>query len=101
MIDAEVIVVFDAYRVEGHRTETEEYQNLHVVFTKAAETADHYIARFTTEHEKKDDITVATSDGLVQLIIRGAGARLYSARDLHDEVMAKQQLLKDTYLKKL
>jgi len=99
MIDAEVIVVFDAYRVEGHRTETEEYHNLHVVFTKAAETADHYIARFTTEHEKKDDITVATSDGLVQLIIRGAGARLYSARDLHDEVMAKKQLLKEMYLK--
>ena len=100
MIDAEMIVVFDAYRVEGHRTETMEYHNLHVVFTKAAETADHYIARFTTEHEKKDDITVATSDGLVQLIIRGAGARLFSARDLHDEVMAKRQMLKEMYLKK-
>ena len=98
MTDAEIIVVFDAYRVHGHRTETEEYQNLHVVFTREAETADQYIARFATEHIKQYDITVATSDGLIQLIIRGADAKLMSARDLHDEVQRKREMLREVYL---
>ena len=98
MTDAEIIVVFDAYRVSGHRTETEEYQNLHVVYTREAETADQYIARFATEHSMKYDITVATSDGLIQLIIRGADARLMSARDLHAAVMGRRQLLRESYL---
>lgn len=98
LISAEIIVVFDAYRVSGHKTEVMEYQNIHVVFTKEAETADQYIARFTTEHEKLYDITVATSDGLIQLIIRGADAKLMSARELHDEVLQKKELLRETYL---
>lgn len=98
MISSEIIVVFDAYRVSGHKTEIMEYQNLHVVFTREAETADQYIARFTTEHEKKYDITVATSDGLIQLIIRGADAKLMSARELRDEVQNKKEMLRETYL---
>ena len=98
LISAEIIVVFDAYRVSGHKTEVMDYQNIHVVFTKEAETADQYIARFTTEHEKHYDITVATSDGLIQLIIRGADAKLMSARELHDEVTIKKEMLRETYL---
>ena len=98
MISSEIIVVFDAYRVSGHKTEIMEYQNLHVVFTREAETADQYIARFTTEHEKKYDITVATSDGLIQLIIRGADAKLMSARELRDEVQNNKEMLRETYL---
>ena len=98
MITSEIIVVFDAYRVSGHKTEIMDYQNIHVVFTREAETADQYIARFTTEHEKKYDITVATSDGLIQLIIRGADAKLMSARELQDEVRAKKEMLRETYL---
>lgn len=38
-----LIVVFDAYRVQGHKTEISTYHNIHVVFTKEAETADQYI----------------------------------------------------------
>ena len=93
----EIIVVFDAYRVPGHRTEAMDYGNLHVVFTREAETADQYIARFATEHEKKYDITVATSDGMIQLIIRGADARLLSARDLRDAVRMKKEELREQY----
>lgn len=32
-----LIVVFDAYRVQGHKTEISTYHNIHVVFTKEAE----------------------------------------------------------------
>ncbi len=94
----EIIVVFDAYRVPGHTTEVMEYQNLHVVYTRTAETADQYIARFAKENEKNYDITVATSDGMIQLIIRGANSRLLSARDLHDAVKRKKDALGVTYL---
>ncbi|MGN0481843.1 MAG: NYN domain-containing protein, partial [Lachnospiraceae bacterium] len=77
-----VIVVFDAYRVVGHDTEIFDYHNIHVVYTKEAETADQYIEKFAHENGRKYDVTVATSDGLEQIIIRGQGCKLLSAREL-------------------
>ena len=68
-----LIVVFDAYRVERHRAEILDYQNIHVVFTREAETADQYIEKFAHENAKKYQVTVVTSDGLEQIIIRGQG----------------------------
>jgi predicted RNA-binding protein with PIN domain len=82
----QLIVVFDAYRVQGHQTEFFDYHNIHVVYTKEAETADQYIEKFAHENGKKYRVTVATSDGLEQVIIRGAGCMLLSARDLQEEV---------------
>lgn len=81
-----LIAVFDAYRVKGHMTESLNYHNIHVVYTKEAETADQYIEKFAHENGKKYDITVATSDGLEQIIIRGQGCKLLSARDLKIEM---------------
>lgn len=78
----DVILVFDAYRVASHPTEAFDYHNIHVVFTKTAETADQYIERFSVEKAERYHVTVATSDGLEQVIIRGAGAHLMSAREL-------------------
>ena len=78
----ELIVVFDAYRVKGHETEITDYLNILVVYTKEAETADQYIEKFAHTHGRKYDVTVATSDGLEQIIIRGQGCRLLSAREL-------------------
>ena len=66
-----LIAVFDAYRVPGHETEYLDYHNIHVVYTKEAETADRYIERFAHENGSKYDVTVVTSDGLEQIIIRG------------------------------
>ena len=82
----EVILVFDAYRVAGHGTEFTDYQNIHVVYTKEAGTADYYIEHFAHENSKRYDITVVTSDGLEQVIIRGAGCALISSREFEDEV---------------
>ena len=88
-----LIVVFDAYRVQGHKTEISTYHNIHVVFTKEAETADQYIEKFAHENGKKYNVTVATSDGLVQIIIRGQGCRLLSARELKDEIERTKKTL--------
>ncbi len=81
-----VIVVFDAYRVKGHTEEYTGYHNIHVVYTREAETADLYIERFAHDNGEKHDITVATSDGLEQIIIRGEGCRIISAREFEKEV---------------
>lgn len=89
--NTEVIVVFDAYKAKGHVTEKTDYIGVHVVYTKEAETADQYIARFTMQNSKELDITVATSDGMVQLIIRGHDTKLMSARDLHEDVVSVKQ----------
>ncbi len=81
-----LIVVFDAYRVKGHQTEVLDYHNIHVVYTKEAETADQYIEKFAHEKGRKYKVTVATSDGLEQVIIRGQGCILLSAREFEKEV---------------
>ena len=82
----EVILVFDAYRVAGHPTEMFDYHNIHVVYTKTAETADQFIEKFSVEKAERYHVTVVTNDGLEQIIIRGAGAHLLSARDFRAEM---------------
>ena len=93
-----LIVVFDAYRVEGHKTEYFDYHNIHVVFTKEAETADQYIERFAHENGRKYHVTVATSDGLEQIIIRGQGCVLVSARELEEEIRMENEKIHKEYL---
>ncbi|MEL1134446.1 translation factor GTPase family protein [Desulfitobacterium sp. THU1] len=92
----QIIVVFDAHLVQGHREEAIDYQNIHLVFTREAQTADQYIERFAHDNRKKYHITVATSDGLEQIIIRGAGCSLLSARELKLEIEgAKEKMMQD------
>ena len=88
-----LILVFDAYRVEGHPEETFQYHNIHVVYTREAETADQYIERTVHKIGRKHNVTVATSDGLEQIIIMGQGAARISARGFKEEIaFAKQQM---------
>jgi len=92
----QVIVVFDAYRVEGHREEVIDYYNIHVVYTREAQTADQYIEKFAHDNKKNYNITVATSDGLQQIIVRGEGCALLSARELKAEIIrANEQMSKE------
>ena len=94
----QLIVVFDAYRVAGHPTEIFDYHNIHVVFTKEAETADQYIEKFAHTHASKYRVTVATSDGLEQVIILGQGGHRMSARDLKEEISQMEQEFGKTIL---
>ena len=87
-----VIVVFDAYKVKGGQGSVEKYHNIHVVYTKEAETADAFIEKATYEIGRQHRVKVATSDGPEQLIILGHGALRLSASAFHaevDEVMAQ------------
>ena len=87
-----LIVVYDAYKLKGHKTEENPYHNITVVYTKEAQTADQYIERYANKHAGKYDITVVTSDGLEQVIIRGQGCKLISSREFikHMEVTSKE-----------
>ncbi len=84
--------------MQGHDTELFDYHNIHVVYTKEAETADQYIEKFAYENGKKADITVATSDGLEQIIIRGQGCALLSARELKEEIQRASEEIRGTYM---
>ncbi len=81
-----LILVFDAYRVPGSPGSIEQYHNIHIVYTKEAETADMFIEHVTHEIGKGRRVRVATSDGMEQIIILGHGALRVSARMFHQEV---------------
>ena len=81
-----VILVFDAYKVKGGQGSVEKYHNIHVVYTREAETADAYIERATYEIGREHRVQVATSDGPEQLIILGHGALRLSATAFRQEV---------------
>lgn len=93
-----LILVFDAYKLEGFPGEVQKYHNIHVVYTKEAETADQYIEKVAHEIGRKYNVTVATSDGTEQVIIRGQGCLLLSAKELREEVERTEKEVRQEYL---
>lgn len=95
----EVILVFDAYRVKGKHREVEKVNNISVVYTKEAETADTYIEKVTHQLAKNNKVRVVTSDGMEQFIILGNGALRVSSNAFWDEVKEAEneirQLIED------
>lgn len=92
----EVILVFDAYRVPGQAGIVDSYHNIHVVYTKEAETADMFIEKVSYEIGGKRNVRVATSDGLEQIIILGHGAQRISAQAFRDEIDQVNKQIEDT-----
>lgn len=94
-MDCELILVFDAYKVKGNIGEFFDYHNIHIVYTKEAQTADAYIEKLTHKLAKEYQVTVATSDGLIQLITRGQNCRVISARELKAEIDRVNESIRD------
>ena len=92
-----VILVFDAYKVEGYALEIQKYHNIHVVYTKEAETADQYIEKVVHQIGRKYNVTVATSDGVEQVVTLGQGGKLISAREFREEVEIVRQQIREEY----
>ena len=90
-----VIVVFDAYKVPGGVEKVQKYHNIDVVYTKEAETADQYIEKVAIRIGRRYRTTVATSDGVIQLIIRSQGCILWSARDFREEIERVGKLISE------
>lgn len=87
----EVIVVFDAYKVKGNHREIEKVNNITIVYTKEAETADMYIEKASLDLAKKHKVRVVTSDALEQVIILGNGALRVSSREFQGEVKSAEE----------
>ncbi len=81
-----LILVFDAYKLKGNGGSVEKINNISVVYTKEAETADMYIEKVTHQIGRKYRVRVATSDSLEQVIIFGNGALRVSAQMFFEEV---------------
>ena len=74
------------------------YHNIHIVYTREAETADQYIEKTVRRISRKHEVTVATSDALEQVIILGQGARRMSASGLKEEVELARKELREEHL---
>ena len=94
-----VILVFDAYRVKNHAETVIPYHNIYIVYTKEAETADNYIARTAARMEGQYNVSVATSDALVQMIIWGKGAVRISAQGLREEIEGLSRSMQEMYVR--
>ena len=90
-----VILVFDAYKVKGGVGSVERYHNIHVVYTREAETADMYIEKATHELGRKHRVRVVSSDGAEQIIILGSGGLRVSARAFEKEVAAVEAEIRE------
>ena len=95
-----LILVFDAYRVEDGQGSVQKYHNIYIVYTKEAETADQYIEKTVHAIGRKYNVTVATSDALEQVIILGQGGRRMSAHDLEEEITAMRREIREQYTEK-
>lgn len=91
----EVILVFDAYKVKGGTREVEAVDNIHIVYTKEAETADMYIEKVTHQLAKNHRVRVVTSDAMEQLIILGNGALRVPSKEFYDEITRAQDEIRD------
>jgi predicted RNA-binding protein with PIN domain len=93
----EILLVFDGYKVKENKGSSAIAEDIKVVHTKEGETADSYIERYTHENAKSKNITVATSDGLIQTVTRGNGCLVISSRELHERMEAAAKRLREEY----
>ncbi len=92
-----LILVFDAYKVKGNPGSVQKYHNIHVVYTREAETADQYIEKTVHGIGRKHHVTVATSDRLEQMIIWGEGAVRLSAGGFREAVERASVHMREQY----
>lgn len=93
--ECEIIIVFDAYKVKGNPGEVEKVDGVTVVYTKEAQTADAYIEKTAKILSRNYKVTVATSDGLEQLIIFGSGAFRMPAKALLEDITRVEESVRE------
>lgn len=97
LLDYDIMLVFDGYKRKGNSGSNAILENITVIHTKEDVTADHYIEKFSHEYADKYDIMVATSDGMIQQIVRGANGTILSSRDLLQRIEEASIELRKTY----
>ena len=73
----------------------EKVNNISVVYTKEAETADSYIEKATQKLSRHNNVRVVTSDYMEQLIILGNGTYRVPAGEFLGEVKAAEEEIRE------
>lgn len=81
-----MILVFDAWKVKDGIGSQERRGAVEVVYTRAGQTADAYIEKLVSVLQKSYQLTVVTSDGMIQNSVLAKGARRVSVRELERAV---------------
>ena len=87
-----MIVVFDGYKRKDNYGSHQKQGMFEVVYTKTGETADEYIEKLTSELSRSYELTVATSDALIQNAVFAQGAVRISARMLEEEILRVKKM---------
>ncbi|MBO4819462.1 MAG: NYN domain-containing protein [Firmicutes bacterium] len=91
MKDCEMILVFDGYKVRGNEGTRYEQSGINIVFTKEAQSADAYIESLVKDLGHSYNVSVATSDSLIQLSALRQGTRRISAVELEMDVETERE----------
>lgn len=90
-----IILVFDAHKVPGSIEKKEKMnQNVSIVFTKDGETADSYIEKQVNLAGRRCEITVVSSDNLVQQTTFQRGAVRMSSIEFYNEINLMEKSIK-------
>lgn len=95
--EIDIMLIFDGYKVKGNAGSDTFTDSIHIIHTKENQTADLYIENFTFSNSEKYDITVVTSDGMIQKIVRASDARIISSREFADIIKSEAERLKEDY----
>ena len=83
-VNAECILIFDAYNNSDLISRINKYDNITIVYTKVKQTADEYIERKSKELSNDYKVIVVTSDYLEQIRVFANGASRLSSREFVD-----------------
>ena len=81
-IGCKCILVFDGYKRADNAGSSSKEGDMMIVYTKTNETADSYIEKISADLKKSYNLTVATSDELIQNAVFAHGALRISAREM-------------------
>ena len=87
-----VIAVFDGYRRPDNEGSSYRTGGLEVVFSRTGQTADAYIEKLVHDLKNSYEVTVATSDALIQNSVFAQGAMRISSRVLRSEIDQAKKL---------
>ena len=95
-----VLLVFDAYRIKNSETRNYKRGGLEIIYTQYNQTADSYIERIVSELKKEYQLTVASSDGLIQNSILAQGCQRMSARECENAILSVNETALKLYKEK-
>lgn len=84
---APIVLVFDEYKRKDNAGSVENRRGMTIVYTRTDQTADAWIEKTIAGLKGKYDMTVVTSDGLIQNAVLAAGAKRMSSRELEEEIV--------------